>query len=71
MDAITEAVAKAICKSRSCEGAACCQWPANAGRSLAECPVWCGGYADAARAAIEAMKREVHYVDEGGNVRNN
>ena len=63
MDVITEAVAKAICKSRSCEGAACCQWPANGGRSIAECPVWRGGYTDAAKAAIEAM--DVH-----GNFKN-
>ena len=55
MDAMVEVVAKAICKSRSCEGAACCQWPANRGRSLAECPVWRGGYTDAARDAVEAM----------------
>jgi hypothetical protein len=49
-----ERVARAICKSRTCEGVSCCQWPANAGRL--ECPVTKGGYDDAARAAIAAMR---------------
>jgi hypothetical protein len=47
------AVAKAICKSRTCEGVACCQWPGNMGRT--DCPVKRGGYDDAAIAAIEAV----------------
>ncbi len=46
-------VARAICKSRTCEGAACCQWPANMGRT--RCPVDDGGYNDAARDAIAAL----------------
>lgn len=29
---LTERVAKAICKSRTCEGIYCCQWPAQGGR---------------------------------------
>ncbi len=44
-------VGKAICKSRTCEGFACCQWPANMGR-LHNCPVAKGNYDDAANAAI-------------------
>lgn len=51
-DAQVEAAAKAICKSRSCEGYRCCQWPAQKGRET--CPVKCGGYDDAARAVLEA-----------------
>ncbi len=46
-------VAVAICKSKTCEGYACCQWPANGGRI--KCPVAGGGYDDAARAAIAAL----------------
>lgn len=46
-------VARAICKSRSCEGISCCQWPANMGRT--NCPVKNGGYDDAARAALSAL----------------
>lgn len=50
-----EIVAIAICKSRTCEGIDCCQWPANGGRLL--CPVKAGGYEDAAREAIAALDR--------------
>jgi hypothetical protein len=46
-------VARAICKSRTCEGVNCCQWPANRGRI--KCPVDAGGYDDAAFEAILAM----------------
>lgn len=46
-------VARAICRSRTCEGFMCCQWPAQGGRT--ECPVDKGGYTDAAREAIAAM----------------
>ncbi len=48
-----ELVAIAICRSRTCEGINCCQWPANGGRLL--CPVKAGGYEDAARDAIAAL----------------
>lgn len=51
MSDIIKRVAQAICKSRACEGWACCQWPGNRGRLA--CPVEAGGYDDAARAAIE------------------
>jgi hypothetical protein len=47
------AVAQAICKSRTCEGWRCCQWPAQMTRT--QCPVRDGAYDDAARAAIAAM----------------
>jgi hypothetical protein len=47
-------VAIAICKSRTCEGSACCQWPANMGRTV--CNAKKGAYDDAAIAAIEAMR---------------
>ncbi len=46
-------LAQAICKSRTCEGFSCCQWPGNRGRT--ECPVSRGGYDDAAKAAFDAM----------------
>jgi hypothetical protein len=48
-----ELVAIAICKSRTCQGIDCCQWPANGGRL--QCPVKNGGYDDAARDAIQAL----------------
>jgi len=48
-----ELVAIAICKSRSCEGIHCCQWPAQTGRL--KCPVKAGGYNDSARDAIAAL----------------
>jgi len=50
---LTERVAKAICKSNTCEGIHCCQWPAQGGRL--KCPVQMGAYDDAARAAILAV----------------
>lgn len=54
MTDMIEIVARAICKSRTCEGQNCCQWPANTGRT--KCPVKQGGYDDAAREAIKAMQ---------------
>lgn len=54
---MVERIAKAICKSRTCEGANCCQWPAQGGRL--HCPVKQGGYDDAARAAFEAVAEEL------------
>jgi hypothetical protein len=48
-----ELVAIAICKSRTCEGINCCQWPAQGGRT--QCPVKAGGYDEAARDAIQAL----------------
>lgn len=53
-------MAKAICKSRSCEGLYCCQWPGNGrkhgewSRIKRECPVDAGGYDNAALDAIVA-----------------
>jgi len=55
MSEMLERVAKSICKSRTCEGIACCEWPAQMGRRH-NCPVTRGAYDDAARAAIEAMR---------------
>lgn len=54
-----EAMAKAICGSRSCEGVHCCQWPANRGR------INCHPYAymDAAKDALAAL-RNVLMSDE-------
>jgi hypothetical protein len=48
-----EDVARAICKSRTCEGFLCCQWPAQGGRT--KCPVKDGAYDDAALAASHAL----------------
>lgn len=55
---MVERVARAICKSKTCEGAACCQWPGNGGkpRRLPHCNAERGAYDDAALAAIEAMR---------------
>lgn len=64
MSEMIERVASAICQSRSCEGVNCCQWPANAGRL--RCPVRDGGYYDAARAAIEAMREPTEAMLEAG-----
>jgi hypothetical protein len=50
-----EAVAREICRSKTCEGINCCQWPAQGGRT--SCPVKAGGYDDAARAAIAAADK--------------
>ena len=54
MSKMIERVAKAICKSRTCEGISCCQWPAQTGRT--KCPVKDGAYNDAARDAIMSMR---------------
>lgn len=51
-DEAIRTVALAICKSRTCEGYSCCQWPANMGRK--NCTVPKGGYDDAAKAALDA-----------------
>jgi hypothetical protein len=51
---LIQAVATAICKSRTCEGINCCQWPAQGGRT--RCPVKLGGYDAAARDAIAAYE---------------
>lgn len=62
---LVRVVARAICRSRSCEGSACCQWPANGGRHghwnrwQRECPVNAGGYDDAALDAIVAYQGEM------------
>jgi hypothetical protein len=50
-----ERVARAICKSRTCEGISCCQWPAQIARR-SNCPVDKGNYDDAAHDAIAAMR---------------
>lgn len=50
-------IATAICKSRSCEGFRCCQWPAQGGRL--DCPVRNGGYDDAGRDALAAYLAHV------------
>lgn len=50
MSELVRIVAASICKSRTCEGINCCQWPANGGRH--KCPVEAGGYDDAAKEAI-------------------
>lgn len=59
--AIIQNLATAICKSRSCNGIKCCQWPCNGGqhgdwnRYKTKCPVEQGGYDDAAKAVLEIM----------------
>jgi hypothetical protein len=53
-DTLLRKVAAAICKSRTCSGIACCQWPAQAGRL--DCPVAKGQYDDAGKAALDAIR---------------
>lgn len=48
-----EAIARVICKSRTCEGVKCCQWPSQGGR--VECPVRNGNYNDAADAILALL----------------
>jgi len=50
-----ERVARAISKSKTCHGKDCREWPANAGLRH-KCRVDKGGFDDAARAAIAAMR---------------
>ena len=61
-------VAQAICKSKTCEGINCCQWPANAGRRHI-CSVEKGNYDDAARAAIDIIKAELvrEYMEQSND----
>jgi hypothetical protein len=60
-----ERVAVAICKSRTCEGIHCCQWPANGAR-INDCPVQRGAYNDAARDAIAAMREPTDAMVDAG-----
>lgn len=62
MPTLTERVAKAICKSLTCEGVSCCQWPSNGGRH--HCPVQHGNYDDAATAAILAVCEDMREAAE-------
>jgi hypothetical protein len=50
-----DAVARAICKSRSCEGVNCCQWPSQGARK-SNCVVDRGGYDEAAKEAIGKLQ---------------
>lgn len=57
-----EAVKRAICKSRTCEGIRCCQWPCNGGRwhdsrqQPGPCRVEEGRYDDAADQVIALIE---------------
>lgn len=55
---IVRLVARAICKSRTCEGISCCEWPAQAGQRH-NCKAANGAYDDAARDAIEAYEAAI------------
>lgn len=65
-------VAKAICKSNSCQGINCCQWPGNGGRHgdwnrlRRECPAKAGGYDNAALDAIVAYQSALGIEEEDG-----
>ena len=61
---MVETIARAICKSRTCEGMHCCQWPAQGGRT--QCPVRSGAYDDAARAALSALSTPTEGMVEAG-----
>ena len=65
-----EQIARAICKSRTCEGINCCQWPSQGGRT--KCPVKMGLYDDAAKDVLALIKPPQEFpiitqqwVDEG------
>lgn len=58
-------VALAICKSRTCEGVSCCQWPSNGGRT--QCNAKKGYYDEAARDAIAAMQDPSGAMMDAGN----
>lgn len=64
---LAKSVARSICKSRTCAGINCCQWPCNGGRyhdqngQSTKCRVDEGRYDDAAREAILAYR---NYVDD-------
>lgn len=51
---IVDAVARAICKSRSCNGFECCENPGSMGNKH-KCPVDRGGFDDAATDALIAL----------------
>ena len=53
---MVDVVARAICKSRTCNGFECCQFPGSMGNKH-KCPVDRGGFDDAAIDAIEAMTK--------------
>lgn len=50
-----EKIARTMCKSKTCEGFACCQWPGSMGRT--NCPVKNGGYDDAADSILSLIRR--------------
>lgn len=52
-----EQIARAICKSKTCEGFKCCQWPGSMGRKH-DCPVDRGGYDDAADAVLAILRSD-------------
>ena len=58
-------LARAACKSRTCEGMACCEWPANRGRI--RCPVRDGGYDDAVDAILAELERPSEGMVEAAN----
>ena len=66
-DKTIRAVAIAICKSATCEGANCCQWPANTGRT--GCNAKAGAYDDAAKAAMRALANETSFAGRLGEDR--
>jgi hypothetical protein len=69
MTEMVERVARAICKSRTCEGVACCAWPSNGGR--VDCPVKRGAYNEAAHDAIAVMRDPTKtMLDAGYETRN-
>jgi len=52
-----EEIARVMCKSRTCEGFKCCQWPGSGGRT--NCPVKNGGYDDAATAILSLIQSKM------------
>jgi hypothetical protein len=68
-----EKVARAICKSRTCTGIKCCEWPCNGGRQTVltypnapRCLVEDGRFDDAAKGAIQAAREPTEQMADYG-----
>jgi hypothetical protein len=65
MSEMIRRIATAICKSKTCEGISCCDWPAQRGRT--DCPVKRGAYDDAARDALAAIRAPIEAMVKASN----
>lgn len=58
-------LARAICKSKTCRGFKCCQWPAQMGERH-NCPVDKGGCDDAVRAILRELREPTEDMQVAG-----